>query len=305
MKRFIVVLLISFCLNPIYGQIQNFGVSAGLSFSFGNKVNRIGLRGAVFYNYGFAQINSTINAYYNFQSLALKKKTPELQIGIGAQFGFGRQDSTTNKFVSLIDNNTRYDYSAGYSFLYFFDKQNTSQGGGILNFNAKNFTFATGNDLFGFGKGWRDRFRTGAVILQYRYMDTKFALNSTMWTGDYIGCKRVKNSDYPARFGYKENDKAIYGNTMASFLSLQVEQILPYSQVARVNLGVDSDWVRHILQNKFMHDQYFTPKRIIKRPLMHYPMLQKDGTQYLFKEGQKVKPTTLYFNLGLNSGVFY
>jgi len=34
-------------------------------------------------------------------------------------------------------------------------------------------------------------------------------------------------------------------------------------------------------------------------------MLQKDGTQYLFKDGQTVRPTTLYFNLGLNTGVFY
>jgi hypothetical protein len=305
MKKFVVILLILFSAHLNFAQIQNLGISGGLSFSFGNKVNRIGLRGAVFYTYGFTQINATVNSYYNFQSLALKKKTPELQLGIGAQLGFGRQDSITNHFVTLTDNNTGYFYSAGYSFMYFFDKQNTSQGGGILNVNIENFTFATANDLFGFGKGWRDRFRTAAVIFQYRYLDTKFAINSTMWTGDYIGCVKVKDSDYPARFGYKENDRAIYGHSMASLFSLQVEQLLPYSQVARVNIGIDSEWIRYLLQNKLIHDQYFMPERFIKRPQMHFPMIDKDGNQYLFKEGQQVKPASLYFNIGLNSGVFY
>lgn len=305
MKKCLLIFLVLITTNTNFGQIQNFGMSGGLSFSFGNKVNRIGLRGAVFYTYGFAQINATVNSYYNFQTLALKKKTPEIQLGIGTQLGFGKKDSITNRFVTLTENNTGYFYSAGYSFMYFFDKQNTSQGGGIMNVNIENFTFATANDLFGFGKGWRDRFRTAAVLFQYRYLDTKFGINSTLWTGDYIGCVKVKDSDYPARFGYKENDKAIYGNSMASLLSLQVEQLLPYTQVARVNIGIDSEYVRHTLQNKLIHDQYFIPERIIKRPQMHFPMLDKDGNQFLFKEGQKVRPASFYFNLGMNNGLFY
>ena len=305
MKTIISIFIILLIVNFNFAQTQNFGLSGGLSFSFGNKVNRIGLRGAVFYTYGVAQINATVNLYYNFQTLALKKRTPELQLGIGAQFGFGRQDFITNRFVSLTDNNTGYFYSAGYSFMYFFDKQNTSQGGGILNVNVENFTFATANDLFGFGKGWRDRFRTAAVMFQYRYLDTKFALNSTMWTGDYIGCVKVRDSDYPARFGYKESDNAIYGSNMASLFSLQIEQLLPYTQVARVNVGVDSEWVRHFLQNKLIHDQYFIPRKIIKRPQMHFPMLNSEGGQYLFKEEQKVKAASFYFNLGMNNGLFY
>jgi len=305
MKNIFLILFVIVSSKFGFSQIENFGLSGGVSFSFGNKVKRIGLRGAVFYTYGFAQVNATVNTYYNFQSFALKKKTPELQLGIGAQFGFGRQDSITNRFVTLTDNNTGYFYSAGYAFMYFFDKQNTSQGGGVLSVNVENFTLATANDLFGFGKGWRDRFRTAAVMFQYRYLDTKFAINSTMWTGDYIGCVKVKDSDYPARFGYKENDKAIYGTSMASLLSIQVEQLLPYSQIARVNIGIDSEWVRHMLQNKFIHDQYFMPRKFIKRPQMHFPMMDSNGNQYLFKENQKVRPASFYFNIGMNNGLFY
>ena len=288
-----------------FSQKPSFGWSAGLSFSIGNKIKRIGLRGSAFYTHGFAQINATSNAYYNFKTIATAKKTPEIQFGIGANFGFGKRDSSTNNFVSLTDNNTDYFYSVGYSYLLYLDKINTTQAGGILSANIQNFTFATHNDLFGFGKGWRDRFRTAALLLQYRYLDTKAGINLTLWTGDYIGCDVVSNSKYPSRFGYKTNEKAIYGHSMAGLLSLQIEQFLPYNQIAKLNIGVDSEKVRHAIQNRLIHDQYYINRKLIKRPQKHFPMLQKDGTQYLFKDGQTVRPTTLYFNLGLNTGVFY
>ena len=288
-----------------FGQKPTFGWSAGLSFSLGNKIQRIGLRSSVFYTHGFAQVNATSNVYYNFKSIGTGMKTPEFQFGIGGNFGFGRRDSSLNNFVSLTDNNTDYFYSVGYSYLLYVDKLNTTQAGGILSANIENFTFATHNDLFGFGKGWRDRFRTAALLLQYRYLDTKAGVNLTLWTGDYIGCEVVNDGNYPSRFGYKKNEKAIYGHNMAGFLSLQIEQFLPYNQIARLNIGVDSEKVRHAIQNKLIHDQYYINRKYIKRPQKHFPMLDKDGNQYLFKNNQDVRPASFYFNLGLNTGVFY
>ena len=106
--------------------VSFFGFSAGLSFSFGNKVNRIGVQISGYYSYDFVQVNSTINAYYNFQTLGTKLKTPELQLGIGAEFGFGNKDSVRNEFIGLTENNLLSTYSVGYSYLYYFDKINTS-----------------------------------------------------------------------------------------------------------------------------------------------------------------------------------
>jgi len=298
------IVLIVF-VNTCYSQVPTFGWSVGLSFSVGNKVQRIGLRGSMFYTHGFAQVNATTNVYYNFKTLATSLKGPEVQFGIGGNLGFGKRDSSRNHFVSLIDNNTDYFYSVGYSYLLYLDKNNTTQAGGILSANIENFTFATHNDLFGFGKGWRDRFRTAAVLMQYRYLDTKAGLNLTLWTGDYIGCKVVNDGEYPSRFGYKMNDKAIYGNAMAGLLSVQIEQFLPYNQIARLNVGVDSEKIRHAIQNRLIHDQYFIPSKLVTRPQKHYPMLDKDGKQYTFKEGQSVRSASFYFNLGMNNSVFY
>ena len=305
MQKFYSFIVLIVFVNSCYSQATTFGWSAGLSFSLGNKLQRIGLRGSVFYTYGFAQVNVTSNMYYNFKTLATSKKSPEFQFGIGGNFGFGKRDSSRNNFVSLTDNNTGYFYSVGYSYLLYLDKINTTQAGGILSANIENFTFVTHNDLFGFGKGWRDRFRTAAILIQYRYLDTKAGLNLTLWTGDYIGCEVVNDGKYPSRFGYKKNEKAIYGTSMASLLSVQIEQFLPYNQIARLNIGVDSEKVRHAIQNRLIHDQYFIPSKFVTRPQKHYPMLDKDGGQYTFKEGQSIRPASFYFNIGLNNGVFY
>jgi len=89
-------------------------------------------------------------------------------------------------------------------------------------------------------------------------------------------------------------------------LSLQIDQYLPYyNQIARLNIGVDSEKVRHTIQNKLIHDQYYINRKLIKRPQKHFPMLDKNGGQFIFKEGQEIRPASIYFNLGLNSGVFY
>lgn len=308
-KTIILLIFIFLKCNFLQAQKSTFGFTTGLSFSFGNKINRIGLRFSVFYGYNFIQVNAQVNAFYNFQTLALKNKTPELQFGIGTQIGWSKSDTVTNRFIGLIDKNIPYNYSFGYTYLHYWDKQKTSQGSGIWNINIKDFTLATQNDLFGWGQGWRDRFRTGAFIIQYRYLDTKIAINSTFWTGDYTGCTKVlDNKNYPARFGYCLNDKGVYTNKSAGLLSLQIDQILPnipYQQVARLNLGVDSERVRYAIQNKLMHDMPFYTDKMVKRHLLHYPMLDKNGNQYLFLDGQSVKPTTFYFNIGLNEIMFY
>jgi len=279
--------------------------TAGVSFDFGNKVKRIGLRLSFSYEYNFIQINSTVNAYYVFSSLALENKTPELQFGIGPGFGFGKIDSVQNRFVGLSENNLYFNNMIGYAYTIYLDKQETSQSSGLIYANFGSLSVITENDLLGGGKGWKDRFRTGAFRMEYQYFDAKIAINTILWTGDFSECTKVTDSEYPARFGYFSNDKAIHGAYSAGLFSLHMEQILPYGQVAKFDLGVDSEQVRHYVQNKALHDMPFYTDKMVKRKLMHIPMLQKDGTQYLFLDQQKIRPSKVYFNLGLNSGIFY
>jgi hypothetical protein len=287
-----------------------YGFSVGLGFSFGTHVNRIGLSASAYYNYGFAQANISTKGYYNIQSIGLKQKGFEYQFGAGMQFGFGRKDSARSPFINLTENNLLQDYSVGYTYLVYADQQKTKQASGILSVSALDFKFATHNDLFGFGQGWRDRYRTGAFLLEYRYQNCKFALNSTLWTDDYSICKKVLDSDYPARFGYKKANNCKFGGKSMGLFSLQFNYlvptgIIPFSQNLQANLGIDSEKIRNVIQNKWIHDHYYVPKKWIKRNPCHIPMEARNGGQFLFQENQEIKKTSLYFNVGLNQGLFY
>lgn len=308
MKKFLILILILTHFTASNAQDSFFGFSAGLSFSFGNKVNRIGVSGAAYYTYAFAQVNAKINWYYNFQSLGTKHKASELQLGAGAEFGFGKRDTLRNNFIGLAENNLLQKNSVGYSYIRYWDNNSTTQSTGILDLNFGPVKLATENDLFAAGKGWRDRYRTGAFLISYQYLDTRFAINSTFWTGDYTGCDNIYGSSYPARFGYRTSEKGHYTNFSLGLLSAQITTILPsvpFSQVAQMNIGIDSEKIRNGLQNKIIHDQPFFPKKWIKREPAHLPMIATDGGQYLFQENQEIRPTSFYFNIGMNSGMFY
>jgi len=305
--RILVLFILLSCFTFAKAADSFFGFTTGISFAFGNKVNRIGISAGVYYSYEFIQLNSTLNAYYNFQSLGLKRKTPELQLALGTEIGFGKKDSLRNKFIGLTENNMLFRNSVGYSYIRYWDKNQTTQSTGILDVNFQQFKIALENDLFAAGKGWRDRFRTGGFLFEYQYLDTKFAINNTLWTGDFTGCDNVYDSDYPARFGYRLVEKAQYGEYSVGLLSLQVKQILPlpFTQVAQLNIGIDAEQIRNLFQNKLFHDQPYFPEKWLKLKPVHIPMIAADGGQYLYKENQKIRPASFYFNLGMNSGVFY
>lgn len=306
------IILAIFLLNQVQAKaIDSFwGISAGVSFSFGTHVNRIGLNAAGYYNYAFAQANLGIRGYYNFQSMALKEKGFELQIASGFQLGFGRKDSARSPFIGPSENNLLQDYSVGYDYLIYLDKQKTSQTGGLLSVTVLDFKFVTENDLFGFGQGWRDRFRTGGFQLEYRYENFKFALNSTMWTDDYTTCRKILDSDYPARFGYKNDDKTRYCGLCLSTFSARVNYLVPpnyvpLNQNVQFDIGFDAERVRNLFQNKMVHDHRMIPAKWITRNPCHIPMQAEGGGQYLFQEGQEIEHAKFYFNLGLNQGLFY
>ncbi|MCG8574035.1 MAG: polymorphic toxin type 23 domain-containing protein [Flavobacteriales bacterium] len=282
------------------------GWSAGLSFSFGNKINRLGLQLSGYYNYGFAQANAQFVYYHNFRSIATRNKGSELQAGLGLELGFGREDSVRNAFVGLGENNMQHIYSVGYSYMRYWDRLETSQAGGMFSVNIDDFRLLIENDLFGAGEGWRDHFRTGAFLIEYQYDLMRFSTAVVLWTGDYVGCKVVEDDTlYPCRFGYRLQEGSKFGNRSAGLFSFRAEYLLPFNQRPRIDVGVDSEKVRNLFQNRLIHDQPFFPRSWIRRTPPHIPMLQEDGSQFLFREGQKVRPASFYYNLGLNNMPFY
>ena len=70
-------------------------------------------------------------------------------------------------------------------------------------------------------------------------------------------------------------------------------------------VGVDSEKVRHFVQNKVFHDAYFLPRFMNKTKNLHLPMKTNDGKNYLFKEGQTLRPNQFVWQFSLNPSSLY
>ncbi len=279
--------------------------SIGIACNIGTTVNRIGITaGAYYVNHSF-QINSKLWLYYNFNSYGPPHSGPEFQASLGLLFGYGKQDTIENKFITSISNQTGKRNSIAITHNYYFDNIKTSQETGTIALEFNHLQIVHENDILGTRAS--DRYRTAGVLISYRIQNTTFGLNTVLWTGNSSSDSaiRITNSDYPARFGYRDLSKADYGTFSHGILTFQVQKALPYNQIARIDIGADSEHIRNVIQNKIIHDMYFLPKWLIATKLPHYPMLDVNGMPYLYKTNQKVKPSKFFLNFSGNSGVFY
>ena len=71
----------------------------------------------------------------------------------------------------------------------------------------------------------------------------------------------------------------------------------------RGGIGVDAEQIRHAVQNRYMHDELFLPKKWRDKNNHHFPMIDTKVQQYLYKPEQKVRKTKIYFNTFLNPDV--
>ena len=286
---------------------ERFGGTAGLSFNFGTSVNRIGIIGSGFYLSDFVQINLQLKGTYNFSNLGPRPAIPgwEFQGSLGALLGFGPPTGRINPFLTPVSNQTGRFYAVAYAYNIYFDQMETSQRSGTIALHIQRFSAITENDAL--SGELSDRYRTGALLISYQTDSTEFGLSTVLWTGDAQskGVKRVRETKYPSRYGYKDLSEGKYGKFSHGILTAQIKQELPFGQIAQANIGFDAERVRHVFQNKFIHDMYFIPRGIVKVRNPHYPMLADDGEPYLFLDSQKIRKARLYINVGMNTGVFY
>ena len=303
-----IIFFFTFLFTNIYiasaQQVQktNYGINGGVIIAFGNKFDRIGININAYYLKKNFQINSELRFYFNFKNLGPKKQYIEGVASIGVVYGYGKKSLDTNYFYSSVSNQTQQNNSIGYSFNYYLNAIGTAQLTGIISFESNQINFIAENDLFARPK--LDRYRTGAFLLQYRNRNNQFGVNSTLFTGQ-MGNK-VTDEKYPYSHIYKDRTGGKFTQHSHGLLSVQYQHVFTNSyQKVQANIGVDSEKVRHIIQNRLIHDMIFLPKTWRKKNTAHIPMIDENGNQYLFRENQKIKPISLYYGLFSNHSLFY
>ena len=124
-----------------------------------------------------------------------------------------------------------------------------------------------------------------------------------MWTGK-MGNKITDNAQFPY-IGYMDTTAGIYTNYSHGLLSAQFKQALLGGQNIQANIGVDAEQVRNCVQNRFIHDMIFIPKKWKKNKNCHIPMLDTENNQYLYRKEQRIKPVQLFLNMSTGAATFY
>lgn len=289
--------------QDLFFQNMSSGFSIGANFSAGTHFQRFGLNFNFYYVNHFIQTNSELRVYFSFKNLGPPKIYNECVLSQGLVLGYGKKQHIFNPFLNSVSNQTHYKSSIAYSYNYYFNKIKTQQVTGIAAFQFNSLSVITENDIL--AKPILDRFRTGAFLVQYQYLD-KFqaAINCTMWTGKMGIKKEISNPNFYYNC-YIDTTGGIYTGFSHGLLSAQIKYNLGAGQNVQANIGIDSEKVRNGIQNKFIHDMRFIPKKWNKAKNCHIPMLSDNGNQYLYKEGQKIRPTKFYWNVFSNANLFY
>lgn len=300
-------LFLCFTTSTIQAQVnEDAGGTIGLSLSLGSTQNSLGIIIKAYYFRQQVQFNFQTRWRYNITTYGPPRllSGAEVQTNYGLMFGWGKQVKTHEyQFLMPFGNQMQRLNSIGYVFNVYHDHIKTSQTTGTIAFQANRVWLLTENDAL--GDMAVDKFRTGGVWIAYRLDNTILALNTRLWTGNSNHTPIIKSKDYPAQYGYRDISGTTYGRFSHGILTLQVLQALPYGQLAGGEIGLDSERIRHFLQNKLMHDLYFVPKKWNPSQNPHVPMLDADGLPYLFKPGQKLKPTQGVLHFTLNPYLFY
>ncbi len=198
-----------------------------------------------------------------------------------------------NVFLNAVSNQTGYNNSVAYSYNWWINKKGTKQVTGIIALQFHNFSIITENDVF--AKPALDRYRTGAILLQYQNQNFQYAINATMWTGQLE--QSVSNDSLFPYKGYMNADGATFPFLSHGLLSGQIKWANEYGQYLQANVGADAEQIRNAIQNKAMHTIFTTN--------YHMPMIDNSGDQFLYRKEQGIRKPKPFINLYCNPQLFY
>jgi hypothetical protein len=275
---------------------KTIGLKLGILANFGSHSNQIGVQLNTYLNYGFAQLNAGNTLTFSFTNLANRKYFVENRSSLGLLLLGGRKRMESDFMWDGLRHQTKYENAVGYNFLWYRDNSGTSQNSGGWTAQFSNFQVFFENDIFA-GTG-KDKYRTGHLMLGYRYKEFNFQFGTKLWTGETAGSdwRKIHLDNCPS--GFRLLEDLPYGKTSHGIAYGGLAYKMPSGNYITSQLGIDSEQVRHLFQNRLSHDMILFPKKM-ERKTPHYPRLDDFGCPVFFKED--AKKDKIYFKMGLNS----
>lgn len=279
---------------------ENWGLQIALTTDIGSHINQIGLKVQGYYTNEYVQFNLGNHIRFNSKHFGGRKDYITQRINTGIAFLGGKKNSRPQLIFDGLNHQSKHDYAIAYNYLWYLDNTGSSQFSGGFGFHIKQISLYVENDVFA-GLG-RDRYRTSHASVSYHDDLYNFSLNTQLWTGDTRGTRLLNTLDSIYVKGYKDLSATHYGKTSHGILSIGVDYQIFYGNYLSAVAGVDSERIRHGLQNRFMHNKKFVPLRW-RKPNVNYPMLNSEGLPVHYKE-DAANPK-LFLQFGLNRNFSY
>lgn len=271
------------------------GAQLGVLVEFGTHVNSIGLQTKGYLGTSFTQLNIGNTIRFNLNHLAGRKNFWENRSYVGGAFMFGKERLPIDFDLDGLNHQSARPYAIAYNYVCYWDQANTSQVAGGFALHLGQLSMRVQNDIFS-GNG-RDRFRTAHFYMNYRWDFVKVGVGAYLWTGETRGAIWDKTPGSKMPNGYRTIDHLPYGKTSHGIFYVSGSYHLPYGNTAFLRMGIDSEQIRHVLQNRLFHDLIFLPKQF-PRHTPHYPRLDENGFPVF--DAQSRKKDKFYAQFGLN-----
>ena len=299
MRKSLIILI--FLPSLVFGQNyfkDHFGATAGVVLDFGTHINAVGLNLKGYYTDYFFQANASTTFTLSANGYGDRKRFWESKNAVGLVLLAGKKQMDVDFQLDGLNHQTPYNLGLGYNYIWYRDNAGTSQNSGGFGIHIKNVSIYHENDVFG-GKA-KDRFRTGHFYVTYRDDDYKFGIGINLWTGETAHARWEKIHLDKAPNGFKILEDLPYGKTSHGILYGSFIYNLPYRQDIHLKVGMDSENIRHGVQNRLIHDLFFLPKftKLINRVTPHYPRLDENGCPVFNKDD--VRPPKIFFQFGMN-----
>lgn len=282
-------------------QRDHVGVQFQLMVAVGSHRTSVGAKLNAYVSAEYAQLNVGTSWRYHARNLGDRCNFGEWRHSLGLVLMAGKPTNPVNFNWDGPLHQTKRPYSLGYSYLWYRDRVGTSQRSGSWNIGIKRVDILIENDVFA-GQA-KDRFRTGNTRISYRDSLNSIGVNLVIWTGETRFSVWNKTFTKKSPNGYRDLTPLAYGYKNHGVLYVDAQRKMDYGQIVSFGIGDDSEQVRHIFQNRLIHDIAFIPNAKRYRNTPHYPRLNAAG-ENVFTRKEK-RPDEFYFQVGLNDLFLY
>jgi hypothetical protein len=275
-------------------QLFRTGINLKFIFSLGSHEKSIGIRLNSYLQFHFIQLNGSSSIQFYNYSWGNRRNFFENRTAFGIVGFFGQKNQYIDWNYSTLTKQSPHDYAVSYSSIWYHDNVGTSQRSGAFGIQIKRLSLWHENDAFaGIAT---DRFRSGVVNIFWNDSLYKIGSGIVIWTGETTGVPKLFNPKvYPK--SYKILSLLPYGKTSHGVFFSQVLFKVGGNSVG-LQMGLDSEEIRHQIQNKLFHDLPFLPTKF-QNQTPHYPRLNSNGLPVFTKEN--VRKNRFYYSVRLNS----